>query len=79
MRRQLGEHAVEQVDAPRLREGFDKLIDNVDFWPTPSMLFKSMPSRPTRHALPVPEINVQGMEEGKKFLAEIMAKIGAKH
>jgi len=38
-----------------------------------------MPSRPIRHSLPVPEINVQGMEEGKKLLAEIMAKIGEKN
>ena len=74
--RQLGRHAVEQVDAPRLREGFDRLIDNVDFWPTPSMLFKSMPPRPIRHTLPAPDINVEGMEEGKRFLAQIMAKKG---
>lgn len=76
MTRQLGKHATEQVDAPRLREGFDRLIDNVDYWPTPAMLFKSMPPRPLRYELPAPAINEEGMEEGKRFLAEIMERIG---
>ena len=73
--RQLGS-GIAAVDTVRIREGFDSLVDHSEWWPSPAMLYKAMPSRPVREALPVPSINQEGMEKGRNFLKNIMEKIG---
>ena len=67
---------IREIDAPRIREGFDRMIDKVESWPAPATLHKMMPPRPARASLPAPPINEEGMERGRAFLKEISAKIG---
>ena len=66
---------IDKIDTPRIRAGFDRLIDHCEWWPAPADLYKSIPRRTERLALPVPDIDEAGMERGKKRLAEIMKKI----
>ena len=59
---------VEQVDVPRIREAFDTLVDKCHRWPSPALFYRALPPRPQRAALPMPEVDEQGMEEGRKHL-----------
>jgi len=74
VRRYLGQ-PIYKLDVPRIRTGFDALVDQSEFWPSPKMLTKEMPGRPIRQALPAPDINPEGMERGKEVLRSIMESI----
>lgn len=43
---------VEEVDRPRLMEGFARLIAECQEWPSPRMLLDRLPARPRRTAVP---------------------------
>jgi hypothetical protein len=51
----LGRNAVEEIDAPRIQEGFRFLFPRLRKWPAPADVLESMPPRPPRKALPEPE------------------------
>ena len=61
--RNLG-NAIEQVDYPRIKKGFDILCATHRDWPKPIDLIESMPPRPIRRELPEPPISDEQREAG---------------
>jgi hypothetical protein len=45
---------IEQIDAPRIREAFDRLFPELVKWPAPKLLLDRIPPRPKREALAEP-------------------------
>lgn len=45
---------IEQIDAPRIREAFDRLFPELVKWPAPKLLLDRIPPRPKREALAAP-------------------------
>jgi hypothetical protein len=43
---------IRDIDQPRIREGFEQLVNSFDGWPEPKDLFANMPRRPDRKNLP---------------------------
>lgn len=76
--RKLGRHVVEQVDRPRLREGFIALAANQRRWPAPIDLIDAMPPRPVVKSLDVPPMSDGEQKKGLLHLAEIRARLEAK-
>lgn len=65
---------VEEVDRPRLMEGFARLIAECREWPAPSMLMDRLPARPRRTAVG----HAQGTdpEIARRMISEIIDRIG---
>ena len=56
---------IEEIDAPRIRRGFEKLFPKLEEWPAPKMLLEHMPPRPERAKIrhePNPEEAAAGIE-----------------
>ena len=70
---------IESVDIPRIRNAFGQLVDTCEWWPSPAQLYKVMQPRPSRAALPVPDINQEGMERGRTVLSNILKSLEAKN
>lgn len=77
MRRFLGQ-PIYKLDVPRIREGFDRLVDKCEYWPAPKTLYDQMPGRPVRKTLPLPDIDPGGMERGKAVIRDILTAINEK-
>lgn len=60
---------IEQIDAPRIREAFDRLFPELVEWPAPKLLLDRIPPRPKREELAEP---VDDNGEGLKRVREIM-------
>jgi len=68
---------IAEVDAIRIRKGFEKLFPTVTEWPAPKQLLALMPSRPPRVSLPEPKPTDEQIEQGRqsaRTLSEIYAK-----
>lgn len=59
---------IEQIDAPRIREAFDRLFPELTEWPAPRLLLDRIPPRPRREALAAP---VEDSGEGLARIREI--------
>ena len=59
---------IEQIDAPRIREAFDRLFPELVKWPAPKLLLDRIPPRPQREALAAP---LDDIGDGLKRLREI--------
>lgn len=66
---------VEALDAPRIREGFDRIFPTVREWPTPTEVFGLMPPRPPQKALPVPEREGEPVEEVRSMVVELLKEM----
>jgi len=66
---------IEEVDAPRIRAGFEKLFGQVQEWPAPKQLLELMPARPARVSLPVPEPTEADREKGREVLRNLREKM----
>jgi hypothetical protein len=45
---------IERIDAPRIREAFDRMFPELTEWPAPRQLLDRIPPRPKREALAEP-------------------------
>lgn len=61
---------IEQVDAPRLVKGFERLLSEAVEWPQPKQLVGMLPSRPHRQAL-THELTEADIEAGKEGLRKL--------
>lgn len=57
-------HDIEEVDAPRIRTGFERLFPTVTEWPTPKQLLALVPDRPARVSLPEPKPTEEQWQRG---------------
>lgn len=62
---------VEQVDAERVRIGFERLLEGVLEWPQPKLLIDLMPPRSPRAALPAPKPTEEEYKRGAEELKKI--------
>lgn len=67
--------SIEEVDAPRIREGFRRLFPLVKEWPKPRQLIEQIPGRPERQRLPAPPITKEEEAEGLRQLRAIKEKV----
>lgn len=67
---------IEEVDAPRIRSGFERLFGQVTEWPKPKELLDLMPPRPTRRALPEPPPTEEDRRRGKEKMNQLLQKMG---
>lgn len=67
---------IEEVDAPRIRLGFEKLFQAVTEWPAPKQLLALMPSRPARVSLPAPKETAEQQEKGRHSARLLTEKYG---
>lgn len=65
----------EEVDAPRVREGFRRLFPLVKEWPKPKQLIEQIPGRPERQRLPAPPISAAECAAGKERFAELLQRL----
>jgi len=63
---------IEQIDAPRIREAFDRLFPELVEWPAPKLLLDRIPPRPKREALAEP---VGDDAVGQAAIKEILSKL----
>lgn len=75
--RKLGSHACEQVDAPRIREGFEAQFPKLREWPAPADIIETMPPRPPRATLPEPEVTPEQHQQNVKRFKAVMAELRA--
>lgn len=66
----------EQLDAPRIRTGFERLFSQVKEWPAPAQLIELMPRRLPQQSLPVPEPTEEERQRGKEVFGQLKAKLG---
>jgi hypothetical protein len=75
--RRLGKSAIEEVDAPRIREAFLVNFPKLKEWPAPADIIESMPPRPKRQALPegdtTPERHRENVAKAKAMVADLFA------
>lgn len=69
---------IEEVDAPRIRTGFERLFSRISEWPAPKQLLDLMPARPVRRALPEPPISAEEHEKGMEKVRQLRDKMGIK-
>lgn len=67
--------SIEVVDAPRIREGFERLLPTLIKWPQPKHLIDKIPGRPERQRLPEPPPTPAEIAEGLRQFRAIMAKV----
>lgn len=58
----------EPRDRERIRRGFVKLARDVERWPAPAALVRSMPSRPPLQQLPMPRQTPEERERAREFI-----------
>lgn len=59
---------IEQIDAPRIREAFDRLFPDLVEWPAPKLLLDRIPPRPKREALAEPlDDNGEGLRRVREI------------
>lgn len=68
--------SIEAVDAPRIREGFERLIPTLVKWPLPKHLLDQIPGRPERLRLPAPPPTDEEIAEGLRQFRTIAAHVG---
>lgn len=68
---------IETIDAPRIREGFDRLFPGLVEWPAPKMLIERIPARPARATLDLPPASDEQWAAGLQKLREIKASLAA--
>lgn len=75
--RHLGKSAIEEIDAPRIREAFESQFPKLREWPAPAAVIAAMPPRPPRPALPVPDVTPEqhqaNVTKVKHMLADLVA------
>ena len=69
--------SIEEVDAPRIREGFSRLFPLVKEWPKPKQLIEQIPGRPERQRLAAPTISADELAAGQKKFTELKARLCA--
>lgn len=62
---------IEQVDADRVRSGFERLLEGVLEWPQPKLLLDLMPPRSPRLALTAPKQTEEQYQRGAEELQKI--------
>jgi len=73
--RHLGRHAIEEVDAPRIREGFLAEFPKLSDWPAPVDIIRAMPPRRPRPALPQPESTPEQHKESVKRVKTMVSEL----
>ena len=68
--------SIEAVDAPRIREGFERLIPTLVKWPLPKHLLDVIPGRPECKRLPAPPPTDEEIAEGLRQLARMKEQAG---
>jgi hypothetical protein len=71
----LGRHAIEAVDAPRIREAFRFQFPRLREWPAPADILESMPPRPPRPALPEPKVTEEQHRENVKRVKAMVGEL----
>ena len=67
--------AIEKVDAPRIREAFQRSFSVLRRWPSPAMIIDLMPDRPKRDVLDAPELSEEQKEKNRVRIKEILQRI----
>ncbi len=67
---------IEQIDAPRIRAGFERLFPQIKEWPAPAQLIELMPRRLPQQSLPMPEPTEEDRRKGLEALSQLKAKMG---
>lgn len=67
---------IEEVDAPRIQAGFQRLFGQIAEWPAPKQLLALMPDRPPRRSLPMPEPTEADRQRGREVLQQLKDKMG---
>ncbi len=67
---------IEQIDAPRIRVGFERLFPEIKEWPAPAQLLEHMPRRLPQQSLPMPEPTEEDRRKGLEALSQLKAKMG---
>lgn len=66
---------IEAIDAPRIREGFNRLFPNLRRWPVPAQLIELIPGRPERVRLAPPPLTDEQYAEGKRRVQAIIEQL----
>ncbi len=70
---------IEEIDAPRIRKGFEKLLSQgLKRWPEPAALIEALPRRPERPKLDEPPLSAAEREAGKQRLRELREQLARK-
>lgn len=68
---------IAEIDAPRIREGFDRLWPSLKRWPVPAQLIEQIPGRPERQKLAPPPLTEAQHAEGKRRAQAILDQLSA--
>lgn len=67
---------IEDVDAPRIRAGFEKLLtQGLKRWPEPAELIKALPRRPERQKLDEPPLTDEQRAAGQEALRRLRKEL----
>ncbi len=74
----LGSWAVEELDAPRIREAFRQTFAKIREWPAPLDVIEKLPLRPEPRQLPQPEPNEEAQTRIRAIIEGLKTKLYVK-
>lgn len=74
----LGSWAIEERDAPRIREAFRKAFPRIRDWPAPLDVIEQLPPRPEPRQLPEPEPDAEAQRRIRAMIEGLKTKLYVK-
>ena len=75
-----GQAVTEEIDLPRFREAFRRLIGDADleWWPAPGAILKNLPPRPRQERIETrpADLSIEERQANMAKVQQIMARIG---